>query len=139
VSFDLVVFDAVKAPKDRKSFLAWWKEISAWNDEGHDYNNPDLTTPSLRAWFMDMISEFPPMNGPYAKDELPEEESVATDYTIGKAVIHAAFAWSKGEQAGDAVIRCAERHKVGVFNVSSPDGQVYIPGPNGELQLAHAD
>jgi len=138
VSFDLVVFDPTKVPADRKGFLAWWQEASKWDDEGHDYNDPQLTTAPLRAWFMDMISGFPPMNGPHAKSELPDDEASATDYTIGKAVIFAAFAWSKGEQAAEAVAQLAERHGLGVFNASSPDGQVYLPGPDGELQLAHS-
>ena len=139
MSFDLVVFDPSEAPADRASFIKWWQKVSEWGEQSHDYNNPELTTLPLRAWFMDMIAEFPPMNGPYAKDELPEDEATVTDYTIAKALIYAGFAWSTGEQAGDAVVRFAERHRLGVFNVSSPDGQVYIPGPNGELQLAHSD
>lgn len=134
-----MVFDPGHAPSERKAFLAWWQQVSQWSEEGHDYNNPDLTTAALRTWFMDMITEFPPMNGPYAKTELPEDEATATDYTIGKTVIYAGFAWSKSEQAAEAVARFAQRHKLGIFGVSSPDGQVYMPGPDGELELAHSD
>jgi hypothetical protein len=86
-----------------------------------------------------MITEFPAMNGPHAKPELPPDEATLTDYTIAKGAIYAAFAWSKAEEAGDAAIRLAQRHRLGLFNVSSPSAEVYVPDSGGELQLAHSD
>ena len=139
MSFDLAVFDPARVPQDRAAFLEWWRQVSHWDDEAHDYNNPDSTSPALKAWFLEMIAEFPAMNGPYAKSELPPDEVTLTDYTIAKEVVYAAFAWSKAEDAGDAVIRLAQRHGLGLFNVSSPSAEVYLPDSSGELQLAHSD
>jgi hypothetical protein len=138
MSFDLAVFDPSKVPEGRAAFLEWWDRVRQWAEPGHDNNNPHSTTPALHAWFMDIIAEFPPMNGPLSKDELPEDEATATDYTIADSAIYAAFAWSKAEDAGDAVARFAQRHRLGIFNVSSPNAEVYLPGLDGELELAHS-
>jgi hypothetical protein len=56
MSFDLAVFDPSQVPADREGFLAWLREVVKWEDEGHDYNNPELTMPARRAWFFDMIN-----------------------------------------------------------------------------------
>jgi hypothetical protein len=42
------------------------------------------------------------------------------------------------ERAGDAVVRLAVQHGLGVFNVSFPTGEVYLPDANGELQMVHS-
>lgn len=138
MSFDLAIFDPSHAPSDREAFIEWWERESRWDDEHHDYNDPQLTTAALRAWFIDMIAQFPAMNGPHSKPEMPEDESTLTDYTIGKSSIYAAFAWSKAADAGEAVLRLAERHKLGLFHVSSPNGEVFLPSRDGSLQVVHS-
>src|SRR5262245_33414372 len=65
MSYDILVFDPAHAPKEREAFLQWWNAQAEWS-EPHPYNDPAFTTPSLRAWFMEMIERFPALNGPYA-------------------------------------------------------------------------
>jgi hypothetical protein len=91
MSYDLMVFAAEAAPKEREVFMKWCKEQSKWVED-HSYDNPDVSTPALRAWFMEMIKAYPAMNGPYSSEELPEDESSVTDYSVGKFVIYACFA-----------------------------------------------
>jgi hypothetical protein len=137
MSYDLAVFDPEVAPLGRGEFLAWFKQQTEWN-ESHGYDNPKVCSPSLRQLFLEMIAEFPAMNGPHAQEELPEDEATLTDYSVGRSLIYAAFAWSKKEQAYEIMFRLAERHRVGFFNVSSTTGEVWLPGSSGALVLAHS-
>jgi hypothetical protein len=65
MSYDILVFDPAHAPREREAFRQWWDEQAEWS-EPHPYNDPAFTTPSLRAWFMEMIERFPALSGPYA-------------------------------------------------------------------------
>ena len=65
MSYDLMVFDPRSAPADRAAFLAWYREQTEWTED-HGYDDPAETTVELRAWFWDMMKDFPPMNGPHA-------------------------------------------------------------------------
>ena len=49
MSYDLMVFAAEAAPKDRAAFLEWYEGHAEWA-EGHSYDNPDVSTPALKAW-----------------------------------------------------------------------------------------
>ena len=89
-----------------------------------------------RAWFEDIIRIFPPMNGPYAILQLPENEASSTDYAIGADFIYASFAWSKAEPAYMTVARLAEKHQLGLFNASSSGEEVWVP-KDGRMTLAH--
>ena len=86
---------------------------------------------------MEMIESFPQMNGPFAPEELPEDDAAVTDYSVGTAVIYAAFAWSKAEAAYEAMFALAGKHRVGFFDASSEAASVWLPDGNGGLKLAH--
>jgi hypothetical protein len=128
MSYDLMVFEKIAAPKSRNDFMKWYEEQTEWN-EGHEYDDPALTSNALKNWFMEIIKTFPPMNGPYAPDdeEFDENNSYITDYAIGKDVIYAAFAWSLAEEAFTMVKRLAREHNVGFFDVSANDGEIIFP------------
>ena len=103
MSYDLMVFEKIKAPKTRKEFLAWYETQTEWGED-HDYQTISVSFPALQNWFLEMKDTFPPMNGEYAPDfELLSEnedlDSHVTDYSIGKEVIYAAFSWSVAEEA----------------------------------------
>lgn len=136
MSYDLLVFAADRAPKGREEFLSWWQEQAQWSED-HEYDDPKVSTPELRAWFAEMIETYPAMNGPFAVDELPEDDAVVTDYSVGKDVVYAAFAWSKAEVAHETVFALAGKHAVGFFNASSEEGEVWLPNGRGGLELAH--
>lgn len=125
MSYDLMVFDPSAAPRDPKAFLAWYDEQTEWT-EGHGYHDPSVTSPALRAFFLEMIQTFPALNGPYANDEHDDPRS--TDYAVGKHVIYAAFSWSQMEPAFRAMVALARRHDVGFFDVSDTDGAIVFPG-----------
>lgn len=63
-----MVFRPDAAPKTRPKFMSWYDKQAKWG-EGHSYSDPVVTSDQLRSWFMEMISTFPAMNGPYGVDE----------------------------------------------------------------------
>jgi hypothetical protein len=136
MSYDLMVFDQSVAPRGRKEFLAWYRKQCEWG-EGHSYDNPEVSSPELRAWFLDMIRSFPPMNGPLASDDVDNPK--VTDYSVGKSVIYAAFAWSQAQFAYQTMISLASEHRVGFYDVSSGEGKVWLPGPDGRLVCVHQE
>lgn len=138
MSYDLLVFAPEIAPKEREAFLAWWDETREWSED-HDYDDPKVCTPQLRAWFMEMIESYPAMNGPLSAEELPEDDSTVTDYSVGKEAIYAAFAWSKAESAYEHVFSLAAKHQLGLFDSSSETSAVWLPDGKGSLRLAHQD
>jgi len=73
---------------------------------------------------MDMIAEYPAMNGPYASDDVDDPR--LTDYTLGESIIYAAFPSSEAESAHKAAFRLALEHNVGFFAVSK-DGSISTP------------
>jgi hypothetical protein len=124
MSYDLAVFDPTAAPRDRDEFLSWFEAQTEWT-EGHSYDDPAVTTPALASWFAEMSHAFPPMNGPLASRDFVD--SSVTDYSIGRSIIYAAFAWSQARAAFDAVNRLAAKHRVGFFDVSGDPGEIRFP------------
>ena len=130
MSYDLMVFRKEAAPKTRAEFMKWYEDQTEWTEE-HSYDDPANTSPELRNWFMEMIQIFPAMNGPFASDD--DDNPNVSDYSVGKDVIYVAFAWSLAEQAYNKMLELSEKHGVGFFDVSSDNGDIFIPD-NGKLK-----
>jgi hypothetical protein len=135
MSYDLMVFEPGAVPQGHAEFVDWYAQQIKWSED-HGYDDPALGSEQLRAWFEDIIRIFPPMNGPAAKVQLPEDEGSSTDYAIGADFIYASFSWSKAEPAYMTVARLAEKHQLGLFNASSSGEEVWVPR-NGKMMLAH--
>lgn len=78
---------------------------------------------------------FPPMNGDFAPDVdlLDEDENLerhVTDYSIGREVIYAAFAWSVADEAYDLMRKLVQKYEVGFFDISGNNGDVILPDGN---------
>ncbi len=82
-----------------------------------------------------MIRTFPAMNGPYASDDT--DHSKVTDYSIGKSIIYAGFAWSQAKGAYRTMFDLAANHKLGFYDVSAADGEVWMPTSDGGFACAH--
>ena len=119
-----MVFDPDVAPRDREGFVRWYDTQTEWA-EGHSYDDPRVTAPALANWFAEISQTFPPMNGPFASDDYDNPR--VTDYSIGRSVIYAAFAWSQADAAFEAVDRLAAKHGVGFFDASSEQGDIRFP------------
>ncbi len=136
MSYDLMVFDPAIAPRDRDGFMAWYGQQTKWS-ESHDYENLEVTTPELQAWFLDMIVEFPSIGDPQYTDEVDNPK--LSEYAFGLSIIYAGFAWSEAVNARERVVRLAEKHKVGFFDVSAENGQVWVPGADGDYRCIHGE
>lgn len=129
-----MVFDPAKAPAGRDAFLTWYSEQTQWSEE-HGYNDPSVPAPKLRAWFDEMRKEFAPMNGPFATEDFDDPK--VTDYSLGRFVIYAAFAWSEADAARQRSFDLARKHGVGFFDVSTEDGGVWLPAASGRFECVH--
>ena len=121
MSYDLVVFEKSIAPASKAEFLEWSEEQVEWKED-HAYDSIEVRSSKLKSWFLDMIKLFPPMNGDFDMDDALENdqelESRFTDYSIGKNLIYAGFAWSQAETAYNTMLMLALKHDVGFFDVS---------------------
>ncbi|UHS56299.1 hypothetical protein [Agrobacterium vaccinii] len=127
MSYDLMVFEPRDAPREKDLFLDWYAEQTQWS-EGQSCDDPSGTTPNLAAWYADMRRHFPNMNGPAAYEPGHEKDNPrVTGFTIGKSVIYVDFRWSEAEAAYAAVRSLAVKHRVGFFNVSASDGEIWFP------------
>lgn len=133
MSYDLMVFDPEAAPKNHDEFLEWYAVQTKW-DEEKSYYDPAVSSPQLQSWLADMYSSHPPMNGPGAPAELPEDESMLADYSIGEQIVYVGFAWSKAQAAYEDVFRLASKYHLGFFDVSSEESKVWLP-QGDHLQL----
>ena len=134
MSYDLMVFDPKAPPRDRKGFINWYKKQVSWSEE-HDYSNPDVTTPKLLSWFLEMKGKYPHISD--TKIIINIFNPRLTEYSIGKSFIYACFKWSEMENARKMMFELAKKHSVGFFDVSAQEGQVWIPDDNGEYRCIH--
>lgn len=130
MSYDLMVFAPDAAPaKKRDPFLAWYDQQAEW-EEGHGYDDPVVSTPALRAFYQELIENFPAQL---------EDEGPGTDFTIGKAVIYMTFEWDRVDEAYETVFRLASKHALGFFDVSSDLAETWLPDGKGGLYIGHSD
>lgn len=121
MSADLLVFDKDKAPTEPMEFLKWFYQKSDW-DSNRDYMDIKGTSQPLVDFFMEIIKEYPMMNGIYAPTEEeiennPELESKLTDYTIDDDLIYMGFAWSEADKACERVEELAYQYGLGYFDM----------------------
>ena len=134
MSYDLMVFDPGAPPRDQTGFMEWYRRQTEWGED-HSYDNPEVSTPRLRLWFLEMIEDYPAMNGLFATDDVDNPK--VTDYSVGMSVIYSAFAWSMAKNAYQDMFALAKKHNVGFFDVSAKEGQVWIPDSNGDYVCVH--
>ena len=134
MSYDLMVFAAEAAPREREEFLDWYDERTEW-EEPQGYDDPERSTPALRAWFMEMIETFPAINGPFATDDM--DAPALSDYSIGEELIYVAFGWPMAEKAYATAFALAAKHGLGFLDASGESGAVWLPDGKGGLALAH--
>lgn len=132
-----MIFNPNSAPRKREEFMDWYDNQTKWKED-HSYDDPKVTSEEIRNWFLEMIKTFPAMNGPYAYDDIDNPKM--TDYSIGKDIIYAAFAWSEAENAYPKMLELAEKYKVGFFDVSASDGNILFPNSdNGFSKIDNPD
>lgn len=129
MTYDILAFDPDSVTD--AEFPAWWEKQVEWS-EGHSYDDASVTTPSLRAFYRELIQTFPPMNGRDCPtdeeiDADPDLEDRLTDYSLGTSVVYGAFAWSQDSTARSLFTSLAAKHGVAVALVS--DGGAILRPP----------
>ncbi|MFE6077330.1 hypothetical protein ACFVQB_22970 [Paenibacillus sp. NPDC057886] len=129
MSYDLMVFDPAKAPVDKASFMRWYGEQTKWSED-HSYSDIKVSSEQLQRFYEELVLTFPSMNVDDDVFEAMEEagtDNRLTEYSLGKEVIYAAFAWSVAEDAYKVMRELARKHNVGFFDVSGSDGEIIRP------------
>jgi hypothetical protein len=117
----------------RAAFLAWDEARQNGGEDDPPSDNPDTLAPPLRAWFLEMVKTYPPLNNFYLKTAEVDDPN-GTDYSLSRVAIYACFAWSLADAARGDVMRLAAKHAVGVFEVSAESGAVWRPNQRGLLE-----
>lgn len=105
-----------------EQFEPWWGTEQEWLED-HSYDDPAVSTPALRAFYRDLIVNFPPMNGPDAPSDLEIEKNPAleegmTDYCIGRHLVYLGAAWGISGAIEDECVRLAGIHNIALAFVS---------------------
>ncbi|MCF4165013.1 hypothetical protein L2U69_05090 [Zavarzinia compransoris] len=139
MSYDLMVFEPGAVPSERRAFLDWYDRVM--EEEGDfDPFDPATTAPGLRAWYFDMLERFPAMNGPQAvaEDDPAFDTPWITGYSFSPHAIYVDFRWDVAEQAYKHGLALAAKHDVGFYDVSDPNGAVWLPQGRA-YRIAHAE
>ena len=123
MSYDLMVFNPDKAPKSKSDFMNWYESQTEWKEE-HDYDDPKISSGELKKWFLEIIKDYPAMNGPFACDNVDNPK--VTDYSVGIDMIYASFSWSEAENAYLKMSELAKKHKIGFFDASGNGDIVFF-------------
>jgi hypothetical protein len=120
MTYDILAFDPDSVTD--ADFPMWWEKQVEWSED-HSYDDAAVTTPSLRAFYRELIQTFPPMNGHGCPtdeefDADPDVEVRLTDYSIGTSVVYGAFAWSQESRARPLFTSLAAKHGVAAVLVS---------------------
>lgn len=135
-----MVFDPAVAPRERENFMTWYWNFVKWDEPNRNYNSADGMTGNLRAFYDDMRTVLPAMNGPFAADiDSIEDESLLSDYNCGSSGIYITFAWSKAELAYETTREMARRHSVGFFDVSANDGDIIHDWPQSLSEATRSE
>lgn len=126
MSFDVMLFDAHNAPRERNIFDNWFNTLTQW-DGDIDYNDVRHATPALQEFYKDLIKSYPSLNGPDAPQN-PIDPERLTDYSIAPQIIYAAFSWSQAKLADQLIHDLAAKHGVGIYHVSTDNAVIFPDG-----------
>jgi hypothetical protein len=151
LSYDLAVFDVSAAPRNAPDFTKWYEVQTDWFEVQAGASRLALVAfysdlifrstfcrrrvlkPALRAWFIDMLREFPDMNDRSARTDDDPDNPRLSSYGVSRSLIYVGFAWSITTEAHEACYRLAAKHGVGFIDVSGDEGDVWFPA--GEAGL----
>ena len=134
MSYDLMVFDPASAPRSVAEFMEWYEAQQREDENEPPSDDPKSLTAPLQAWFSEMIKSFPPLNGPLSTGDVDNPK--VTDYGFGRKYVYACFGWSQADEAYRHTKSLAEKHRIGFFNVSSDESEIWFPGSRGKLERA---
>lgn len=135
MSVNILVFDKSKAPTEPMEFLRWFHAKAQWNAD-RDYNDIQGTTQPLADYFLELVKEYPSMNGKYAPSDEdlerdPELEIKMIDFTIDDDLIYMGVSYSADGEVFDRIEELAYKHGLGFcdmfFIYSDKETKVRLP------------
>ncbi|PZF71252.1 hypothetical protein [Taibaiella soli] len=123
MSYDLMVFSAAAAPRDRQFFMKWYEQKMEADTESACYER-DAAAPELVAWMKAMTEVFP-VGEPLAISD--KTENRVASYWMDTDLICISFPWNFAEDAYFFTRKFAEKYKVGFFDVSADEGDIIFP------------
>ena len=114
MSCDILIFEPGAVADE--GIPQWWDRVSRW-EEPHRYDSLERATPAIRSFYRDLISAFPPFNGP---DALTDDEAEArlaqgfpvTEYTVGGDFVYVGVSWSAADALVTTVGELAWTHRL---------------------------
>ena len=131
MSFDLMVFDADIAPKDKKGFREWFEQEAG--EQGPESSDlPEICkNDAFRAFYEQMAEVFTPFNGPDAV-HLPENASQLRilrtgEYSFRRHSAYMCFGWPAQDFARAACSTFSKELGLGFYMLSTRYPQVRFP------------
>ena len=121
MSYDIVVFDSKKAPKDFDAFLEWCEEQEDKMTESLDIDEYETSSKKLQTWFLEICKEVVPLSGPFSNWDAPDfvegqDDEHGADYFFGKHAVFLMFSAIEPEKLSQKVLELAKKHNLGFFD-----------------------
>ena len=116
MSYDLAVFEAEGVPRGDTAFVDWFNANREAVEE-IEVSLPAPATSRLAAFYDEMVTRFPDMNGP--SGEGIEEGDLLAGYEFQADHIYMDFRWSAAEGAGIQAMNLAQKHGLGMYDLIS--------------------
>ncbi|MDO4277970.1 MAG: hypothetical protein Q4C69_03980 [Lachnoclostridium edouardi] len=120
MSYYVIVYDRENVFHSKADLLSQ-VEKEKNTKEKSDFEDYQKASEDLRAWFLEMIKNFPPARGEFSpeKEKVENNEELRmhlTDYFVSSHMIYAAFHPSVRKQAGDVAKKLTMVYDLGFYD-----------------------
>lgn len=126
MSYDIVIFDSKKAPKDPDAFIEWCEELEDRMTGSPDMEEYETTSKKLQEWFLDICKEVIPLSGSFSNCDTPDfvegqDDERGADYFFGKHAVFLMFSATESEPLFRKVTESVKKHNLGFFNFETDE------------------
>ena len=140
MGLNILFFELDKVPHTTRGFLDWVSEVTEWGGD-YDFNDPETTSPRLRGFLLDLVKEYPPMNGDYGPSMEERkakgiENRQESDYSIAPDCLYADFefdAIDDGDEEFDfneVLIDLTDTHEISYYlfdeSIQTPETTIHL-------------
>lgn len=131
MSYDIIVFDLAKRPKNRDGFMEWVEKLEDEMAESGDSDEVNGSTKKLKEWFFDISKDVIPLTGQYSREdesdyEEGQDDEVGADYFFTKNAVFIMFSCMETETLALKILNSAKKHQLGCFDFDT-DILIYPP------------
>ena len=137
MSYDLIAFDPALAPRDRHDFLDWISRAFRSMD-GPLGSDPARLSIELQGWHAELRQVFPSAGDPHAFAADTDGGSKNAAYRFAQHAVQASFEWSNAGPAMFRARKIAQAHRVGLFEASGADCNVWMVSNRGRFEIVHS-